>query len=105
MAENRRKSENIRRANRVIQTRTFVLMLVLLFFQLRVENNLRQLNILREQNLAIRTEARMNEMKNRTYREMQYLVHDLKSPLASAQTLVGVIKMECEAEGRTQDVH
>ena len=30
MAENRRKSENIRRANRVIQTRTFVLMLVLL---------------------------------------------------------------------------
>ena len=29
MAENRRKSENIRRANRVIQTRTFVLMLVL----------------------------------------------------------------------------
>lgn len=69
-----------------------------------MENNLRQLNILREQNLAIRTEARMNEMKNRTYREMQYLVHDLKSPLASAQTLVGVIKMECEAEGRTQDV-
>lgn len=29
MAENRRKSENIRRANRVIQTRAFVLMLVL----------------------------------------------------------------------------
>ena len=29
MAENRRKSENIRRANRVIQPRTFVLMLVL----------------------------------------------------------------------------
>ena len=29
MAESRRKSENIRRANRVIQTRTFVLMLVL----------------------------------------------------------------------------
>ena len=41
MAENRRKSENIRRANRVIQTRTFVLMLImgigmffLLFFKL-----------------------------------------------------------------------
>ena len=32
MAENRRKSENIRRANRVIQTRTFVLMLVLFIF-------------------------------------------------------------------------
>ena len=61
----------------------FLLMLVLLFFQLRVENNLRQLNILREQNLAIRPEARMNEMKNRTYREMQYLVHDLKSPPVS----------------------
>ena len=32
MAEKRRKSENIRRANRVIQTSTFVLMLVLFIF-------------------------------------------------------------------------
>ena len=43
-------------------------------------------------------------MKNRTYQEMQYLVHDLKSPLTAVQTLVGVIKMECEVEQRTRDV-
>ena len=60
--------------------------------------------MLREQNEEIRTRAQINEMKNRTYQEMQYLVHDLKSPLTALQTLVGVLKMECEAEGRSQDV-
>lgn len=43
-----------------------------------------------------------NEIKNRTYQEMQYLVHDLKSPLTSVQTLVGVIKMESEEEGAAE---
>ena len=32
--------------------------------------------------------------ENRTYREMKYLVHDLKSPLTSTQTLVGILKMQ-----------
>lgn len=85
----------------------FVLFLAfsLLFFsQLNVENSLRQLAELKEQNQAIRTEARINEMQNRTYREMQYLVHDLKSPLTVVQTLVGVIKMECEMEERAEDL-
>ena len=82
----------------------FLLFGVLIFLQLRVENNLRELSVLREQNEEIRTRAQINEMKNRTYQEMQYLVHDLKSPLTALQTLVGVLKMECEAEGRSQDV-
>ena len=82
----------------------FLLFGVLIFLQLRVENNLRELSVLREQNEEIRTRAQINEMKNRTYQEMQYLVHDLKSPLSALQTLVGVLKMECEAEGRSQDV-
>lgn len=82
----------------------FFLFGVLIFFQLRVENNLRELNVLREQNEEIRTRAQINEMKNRTYQEMQYLVHDLKSPLTALQTLVGVLKMKCEAEERSQDV-
>jgi len=43
-------------------------------------------------------------MKNRTNQEMQYLVHDLKSPLTTVQTLVGVLKMESEAEQRIRDV-
>lgn len=82
----------------------FLLFGLLIFFQLRDENTLRELSALREQNQAIRMEAKLNEMKNRTYQEMQYLVHDLKSPLTVVQTLVGVIKMECEQEGRDRDV-
>lgn len=82
----------------------FLLFGLLIFLQLRDENTLRELSALREQNQAIRMEAKLNEMKNRTYQEMQYLVHDLKSPLTVVQTLVGVIKMECEQEGRDRDV-
>lgn len=82
----------------------FLLFGLLVFFQLRAENDLRELSVLREQNEEIRTQARINEIKNRTYQEMQYLVHDLKSPLTALQTLVGVMKMKSEAEGRDQDV-
>lgn len=81
----------------------FFLFGVLIFFQLRAENALRALNVLEEQNASIRTEVQINEMKNRTYQEMQYLVHDLKSPLTALQTLVGVLKMESEAEHREHD--
>lgn len=82
----------------------FLLFGVVIFLQLREENSLRELSVLREQNEEIRTRAQINEMKNRTYQEMQYLVHDLKSPLTALQTLVGVLKMESEMEQRAQDV-
>lgn len=82
----------------------FSLFGIMILLQLSVENNLRELNVLREQNEEIRTRAQINEMKNRTYQEMQYLVHDLKSPLTALQTIVGVLKMKCEAEDRGQDV-
>ena len=82
----------------------FSLFGIMVLLQLSVENNLRELNSLREQNEEIRTRAQINEMKNRTYQEMQYLVHDLKSPLTALQTIVGVLKMKCEAEERRQDV-
>lgn len=81
----------------------FLLFGMLVFSQLRDENNLRQLSVLKEQNHLIRTQNQLNEMKNRTYQEMQYLVHDLKSPLTAMQTLVGVMKMKCELEQRDQD--
>ncbi len=82
----------------------FMAFALILFFQFREENNLRELSILKEQNQAIMVQAKLNEMKNRTNQEMQYLVHDLKSPLTTVQTLVGVLKMESEAENRTHDV-
>lgn len=82
----------------------FILFSMLIFFQLRDENTLRELSILKEQNQSIRLQAQLNEMKNRTNQEIQYLVHDLKSPLTAMQTLVGVLKMESEMDGRAQDV-
>jgi len=82
----------------------FLVFALLIFFQLRDENNLKELSILKEQNQEILMQSQLNEMKNRTNQEMQYLVHDLKSPLTTVQTLVGVLKMESEAEQRTRDV-
>lgn len=82
----------------------FLAFTLVIFFQLRDENNLRQLSSLKEQNQAILVQSQLNEMKNRTYQEMQYLVHDLKSPLTAVQTLVGVLKMKCESESRADDL-
>lgn len=82
----------------------FLAFALVIFFQLREENNLKELSFLKEQNQAILMQSQLNEMKNRTHQEMQYLVHDLKSPLTAVQTLVGVLKMECEVEERAEDM-
>lgn len=87
-----------------VGTVLFLAFALIIFFQLREENNLRELSILKEQNQAIMMQSQLNEMKNRTHQEVQYLVHDLKSPLTAVQTLVGVLKMESEAEQRSRDV-
>lgn len=77
---------------------------VLFFIMLRDENKLREMVVLREQNDAIRAQIQFNEMKNRTYQEMQHLVHDLKSPLTVVQTLVGAVKMDCLQEGQAENL-
>lgn len=77
---------------------------VLFFIMLRDENKLREMVVLREQNEAIRAQAQFNEMKNRTYQEMQHLVHDLKSPLTVVQTLVGAVKMDCAQKGEEENL-
>lgn len=77
---------------------------VLFFIMLRDENKLREIVLLREQNEVIQTRARINEMQNRTYREMQHLVHDLKSPLTVVQTLVGAVKLDCAQAGQQEDM-
>ena len=82
----------------------FAICAVLLFIMLRDENSLREMDALKEQNEAIRAKARINEMRSRTYQEIQHLVHDLKSPLTVVQTLVGVFRLECEQDGRTEQV-
>ena len=35
---------------------------------------------------------------------MKYLVHDLKSPLTTTQSLVGILKMQCEVDGRNREI-
>lgn len=77
---------------------------VLLLFLIRDENRLRLLGELKEQNERMQMEARMRALENRTYMELRHLVHDLKSPLTSAQALVGVLKLsaqEQQAAGQT----
>ena len=74
----------------------FSLFALLMLLQIRSENSLRQVNILREQNEEISRQAFIAEMKNRTNQEVQYLVHDLKSPLTAIQTIVDVLKIERE---------
>lgn len=75
-----------------------------ILFQLRDENNIRRLAEEQEKTQAIQNRALLLEMKNRTFQEMKYLVHDLKSPLTSTQTLVGILKMQCESDGRSREV-
>ena len=67
----------------------------LLFLVLREENNLWKIHELQEQNEAIRMEAWARERDSRATRELQHLVHDLKSPLTAIQTLAGVLQYKC----------
>lgn len=69
---------------------------MIVLFQLREENNLRMMSDLEKQKQEILTQARVLEMRNRTYQEVQYLAHDLKSPLTAIQTMVGVLRMMTE---------
>lgn len=69
---------------------------MVIFFQLRDENNIRCLSEEKEKTQTAQNRAMLLEMQNRTYREMKYLVHDLKSPLTSTQTLVDILKIKCE---------
>ena len=43
-------------------------------------------------------DTQMRILESRTYMELQHLVHDLKSPLTSVQTLVGVVKLAAKDE-------
>jgi len=77
---------------------------VVILLQLRDENNILRLSEEKEKTQTVQSRAALLEMQNRTYREMKYLVHDLKSPLTGTQTLVGILKMQCEAEGRSREI-
>ena len=73
-------------------------MAVLLFLLIRDEDHLKAMNELKEQNERMVMDTKLRVLENRTYIEMRHLVHDLKSPLTSAQGFVGVVKMSCESK-------
>ncbi|MCR5370890.1 MAG: HAMP domain-containing histidine kinase [Clostridium sp.] len=88
----------------IVGITVFTLFSVIIFLQFQEENHLRMLALLEEKNRESEHLRQMSELQNRVYQEMQYLVHDLKSPLTSVQTLVGVMKMSADMEGREKDI-
>ncbi|MEG0092386.1 MAG: hypothetical protein RSA20_11230, partial [Oscillospiraceae bacterium] len=77
---------------------------MLLFLLIRDENNLRAMSALKEKTEKMEMEARIKALENRASMEMRNLVHDLKSPLTSAQALVGVVRLASERDGRNKEV-
>lgn len=63
------------------------------------ENRIIQINTLKAENREISINARIKEQQNRTHQEMRHLVHDLKTPLTSIQTLAYVVRLN-QREGQ-----
>ncbi|OLR65207.1 sensor histidine kinase [Peptoniphilus porci] len=76
---------------------------LLLLSLINSENNLKYMNLLREQNLMIKNKSQLQELENRNYLESRHLVHDLNSPLAAAQALVSLVKLNCTSDDRKND--
>ena len=77
----------------------FVLLFSIAFELLKLimdERRLLTINEEKEYNEKMLSKTRMQVLENRTYKELQNLVHDLKTPLTSALALVGVVKMNEE---------
>lgn len=77
----------------------FLFISVLLLMLIMDENNIKKISELQQQNEHMLMETRMRILENRTYMELQHLVHDLKSPLTSMQALVGLVRLSCGESG------
>ncbi len=73
------------------------------FLLLRDENRTRMLEKLRQEKMILESQARVKDLENRNLSEMKQIVHDLKTPLTSIQTLVSLVKMTMEGEHRDQE--
>ncbi len=82
----------------------FLLFSVIIFIQLHSENRMKQIDELKKKNHEIMMQMHLTKLKNRANLEVQYLVHDLKSPLTSIETLAGLLKMRSSAENRDIEV-
>ncbi len=76
----------------------------LVFLLIRDENALKTLEQLKKENLFLESERAMQDIENRTFREVKNLVHDLKSPLTSAQVLVSLVKNSLDKKSMNQEI-
>lgn len=74
----------------------FLAMSLLLVILVHDENNIILISKEKERSERALMENQLRVLENRTYMELNHLVHDLKSPLTTMQTLIGVVKMSCE---------
>ncbi len=74
----------------------------LLLLIIHHENRLIQINQLKAANAEILLSAKMKELENRSTQELRHLVHDLKTPLTSIQTLAYVVRLHNQGEGQQQ---
>lgn len=69
---------------------------LLVFMLIRDENRLKGYEKLKQENLILENKSKMKDLENRVHLEMRNLVHDLKSPLTSAQALVSLVKVSLQ---------
>lgn len=81
----------------------FILFGILLFLLIREENRLKIMDILKKENVILENETRIKDVENRVFQEMKSLVHDLKSPLTSAQALVSLVKESLNKKSMFKD--
>ncbi len=76
----------------------------LLLTLLHNENRLLQINQLKAENSEILMNARLKELQSRSNWELKHLVHDLKTPLTTIQTLAYVVKLN-QREDQGESIH
>ncbi|MDD7395900.1 MAG: HAMP domain-containing sensor histidine kinase [Eubacteriales bacterium] len=110
-------TREIRAASAFLQADTFLnLSLLCVFILLALsaclytvlvadENHIRLVSRQKEQREHELMIARMSEVENRTYREVYHVAHDLKTPLTSIQTIIGILALEEKEPRRLQLLH
>ncbi len=74
----------------------------LLLLLIHNENRLIQINQLKAENNEILLNSKMKELQNRSTTELRHLVHDLKTPLTSIQTLAYVVRLHNQEEDKAE---
>ena len=77
---------------------------VLLLMLIVEENNIKRLSVQRAKSEQALMRAQIQIMENRTYMELRHLIHDLKSPLTSIQTCVGIVRLLCNEHDDSREL-